>query len=477
MPDPVTPQSLFRDLGNTGRAAFRAALTRSMKSDGQPSPLAPEADAIYDALAPLGLTRLAAAMAWNERSNETNPADLQYYGRELHNAWAVKNPPPHQAARGLWRRYASYAAAAVDWGAYILGPTFADLATLGELIARYAPWADGNDPARYGRTAAAEIDALPRESEVGSRRSEDETSRAGEQSRRRAGEEVTDMTTTQRDIPARPTSDSRLPTPVLYDLRDDTHAARFGLSADERDRLMGKCYPGRNGRRPEVIVVHVQWGWTAGSLRHWLGTPASATVMVQGDGSLLRMIGEADAPWTNGDVANPDASARALMDRFGRDLNPVSLTVEAEDGRTTKINAAQTETILWQIRAWQRIYPWLTADRILGHYQINAATRATCGRYRDEIVRLLGAARPLPAPPTFAGLPAWLPPEFFPATFPLADPEGVVTKALIEWIAAHDRLPWFREKIDVAPGQNLWAFDLVTFLNDGEKVWLAGKMA
>jgi len=229
----------------------------------------------------------------------------------------------------------------------------------------------------------------------------------------------------------------------------------------------------------------VQWGWTSGSLRHWLGVAASATVMVQQDGSLLNVIREQDGPWTNGDVANPDAPARALMDRFGRDLNPVSLTIEAEDGRTTAINAAQTQTVLWQIREWQRAYPWLTADRILGHYQINAVARATCGRYRDEIVRLLGSS-PLAhrggrggqgGEGSFTGLPPWLPAEYFPATFPLADPGGVVTKALIAWIEANDRLPWFREKIDVAPGKNLWAFDLVTFLNDGDKVWIAGQTA
>lgn len=155
----VTPETPFRATGNTDRASFRAHLARSQS--GAPSPVAPEADAIYDVLAPLGLTRLGAAIAWIERSNETNPADLQYYGRDLHNLFAVKNPSAEQASKGVWRRYPSYAAAAADWGPYILGPIYQDLTTIAQLIARYAPWSDGNNPADYGRRAAQLIDALP----------------------------------------------------------------------------------------------------------------------------------------------------------------------------------------------------------------------------------------------------------------------------------------------------------------------------
>lgn len=155
----VTPNTPFRETGNTDRASFCAHLSRTQS--GTPSPVAPEADAIYDVLAPLGLTRLGAAIGWIERSNETNPADLQYYGRELHNLFAVKNPPAEQAAKGVWRRYPSYAAAAADWGSYILGPVYQDLKTIAELIGRYAPWSDGNNPDNYGRRAAELIQALP----------------------------------------------------------------------------------------------------------------------------------------------------------------------------------------------------------------------------------------------------------------------------------------------------------------------------
>lgn len=151
-PAPVTPATPFREAGNTGRAAFRAALARTIAG---PSPVAPEADAIYDVLAPLGLTRLAAGMAWIERRNETDPGGLAYYPRALHNLWAVKSPD------GDWRRFGSYTEAARQWGPYVLGPTYQDLTSIAEFIAFYAPWSDGNNPDAYGRQLAAEINGLP----------------------------------------------------------------------------------------------------------------------------------------------------------------------------------------------------------------------------------------------------------------------------------------------------------------------------
>ncbi|MGH8573188.1 MAG: hypothetical protein ACREX8_11535, partial [Gammaproteobacteria bacterium] len=43
-----------------------------------------------------------------------------------------------------------------------------------------------------------------------------------------------------------------------------------------------------DGRQPQAIGLHVQWGVTTGSLQHLLGVSASATVIVQRDGSLLK---------------------------------------------------------------------------------------------------------------------------------------------------------------------------------------------
>lgn len=273
-------------------------------------------------------------------------------------------------------------------------------------------------------------------------------------------------------------------TPKIYDLRNDTHAAQFGLAPWQRDQILQKKIDGRGGGRPEVIGLHVQWGNTPGSLGYWLGVAASATIALQSDGSILKIIPEADGPWTQGDVRGPDAQVRKLIQRYGPDPNVYSLTIEAEDHRTEDINDVQAQSIVWQIRQWWATYPWLAdadwRDRIVGHYQINSGPppegRERCGRYRDRIIKMLAAAVPAPQPlPGFVGLPPWLPADFFRAAFPLADPAGAVTKRLIAWIATTGRVPYFIEKIDVGAGRNIWRFDILTMLSDGAAVWIEGE--
>jgi hypothetical protein len=267
--------------------------------------------------------------------------------------------------------------------------------------------------------------------------------------------------------------------PVIYDLRHPTDAARFGLIWREAQVLGEKRIAHREGHRIEAIGLHIQWGHTTGSLRHWLGVAASATVMAQQDGSILRVIPEEHGPWTQGDVLQPDARASALLQRFGPDPNAYSLTIEAEDARTERINLAQARAICWQIRQWQRAYPQLAEgdweERIVGHYEINSVEKATCGRYRDDIVASLRAESTAPrAESEFAGLPSWLPAAALRAAFPLADPAGVVTRQVVEIAASSGLLPWFIAKVDLAPGANLWRFDRFTLLNDGHRVWREG---
>jgi hypothetical protein len=274
--------------------------------------------------------------------------------------------------------------------------------------------------------------------------------------------------------------------PTIYDLRHPPDAARFGLIWRESAMIRAKCNPARGGQRIEAIGLHIQWGHTAGSLRHWLGVAASATVMVQQDGSILRVIPEEHGPWTQGDVQQPDARAGALLQRFGPDPNVYSLTIEAEDARSERINPAQERAICWQIRQWQRAYPQLAGadweERIVGHYEINSVEKATCGRYRDAIVASLRAnpemASSAPrAASEFPGLPSWLPDAALRAAFPLADPAGAITRRVIELAASSGVIPWFIAKVDLAPGANLWRFDRFTLLNDGHRVWREGEDA
>ena len=269
--------------------------------------------------------------------------------------------------------------------------------------------------------------------------------------------------------------------PVIYDLRKDADAARFGLTPTERDYLLRRCISGRGGARIESIGLHVQDGYTKGSLDWWVhgkdsqGRPiaASSTILVQQDGSILRCIPERDGPWTQGDVKTPDARAQALLQRFGRDPNRWSLTIEAEDARTKKINAIQERAIVWQITAWQRAYPQLGgtdwANRLLGHYEINSVDKQQCGRYRDAIVTTLSAPitppplQPLPEQPRIGA-----PSGNVPTTLQIAFGRGAPWSQINRW----DRdFVTAGEKHDVTPSM-LKAMAVVE--SGGQMIWNLG---
>jgi hypothetical protein len=204
-----------------------------------------------------------------------------------------------------------------------------------------------------------------------------------------------------------------------------------------------------------VIVLHVQDGTTAGSLAHWLTVEASSTVMVQKDGSILRVVPETAGPWTNGEATVVSPRVEALMARFGRDLNPVSLTIEAEGRPGDAMPEPQLRAIVWQVRDWLRRYPWLTVERVLRHAEIDGQNRAHCpGPYYERVLAAL-AAPPAAAAPRFPGLP--VPEEILRRAFPLADPDGPVTRYYLgEWAAKglFPALAW-RE---AAEGWTYWSF-------------------
>ena len=221
--------------------------------------------------------------------------------------------------------------------------------------------------------------------------------------------------------------------PVIYDVRIDADAARFGLAPDERDILLSRSYPGRQGSLAAVIVLHIQEGVTAGSLDWWVhgpGVRASSTVLIQRDGSILRCIPEQDAPWTNGDVDAPDAQARRLMTQHGMlDLNPITLSIEAEGRSTATMPKLEFQAIVWQVRDWMTRYA-VPTDHILGHFQINSITRGQCGRYKPQVMSALGTVPP--PPETFPGL--TIPEAVFDKCWPTEippDPNGPFTQHII----------------------------------------------
>ena len=135
-------------------------------------------------------------------------------------------------------------------------------------------------------------------------------------------------------------------------------------------------YHNRNWAGIQGIVVHVQEGWNNGTKQHFRAVKASSTVLISRTGLIERLVPESKAPWTNGDVMNPDSQIRALMAKYGPDPNTWTLTIECE-GFTGGLpySEEQYQAILWQIREWRKKYGKVP---VLAHRQINSVTRTNC---------------------------------------------------------------------------------------------------
>lgn len=398
---PITADSEWRLTGDTDLSSFTKALSRSFMAGS--SPVVAEAGAVYEALRGHGLTRLGAAFLWHESKNGSwhcgsAPAGSPCIPKSNRNPFAMKNPG------GGWAVFDSYEDAAETWVDRLLSPNgpYRNAGTIGELIDVYAPGFE-NDVAKYRDVIVREINALP------------------------------EVTAGAPQPAANP-----WPKPTLYSL--DRDFARFGLTKWQADKILSHRFSDRGGVGIRALVLHIQEGTSASSLGWWASgnADASSNVMVQKDGSLLRIIPDLPgAPWTNGDTQRPSAKGRALIDAIGGgNPNLASLTIEAEGYTGDDMPEAQARSICWMLTEWMQRYDLGLSD-IYKHADFNSVTRANCpGKYWDKVMGMMKGEAPAPAPnpllPEWPGKPAWLDADLIPLLFPEADPNGKRTRA---WFA------------------------------------------
>lgn len=178
-------------------------------------------------------------------------------------------------------------------------------------------------------------------------------------------------------------------TPTIYNLATDY--ARFGLIESEAQRIIGNRFEWREGKTPQFIVCHIQAGTTKSSLDWWANGPgvqASATVMIQHDGSILKIIPEQHGPWTNGDDANPTPNGQRLVSLPGNS-NLYTLSIEAEGMSGIDTTTVQLDAIEWQVRKWMGDYD-LPLANVIQHADVNSVTRPNCaGAYYPIIMKRL----------------------------------------------------------------------------------------
>ena len=348
----VTGQTPWRELGDVPFGAFERELIAAR------SPIAPEARACWDTSRPHSALALAMSFVetrWGTYTCETAPAGAPCVPIGHRNALALKSG-------GRFVDFSEWFEGFWLWRGRLTDPAgpYADARTVADLIAVYAPASDGNDEARY----VAQVEAL--------------LARWG----------ITEGETM----------------PTTYDLARDADAARFGLTPAERGKLLGYRIENRAGYKPLVIIPHIQDGNTSSSLDWWVNgyvegrkVLASATVMIQRDGSILRVIPEGHGPWTNGDVKGPNAWGQKVAALGGGDPNRVSLTIEAEGRPWDQMPKAQFDSIVWQVADWQKRYGIPLAN-VGPHSAINSVDRANCGLYVPQVVKALAPA-PTPTEP------------------------------------------------------------------------------
>ncbi len=231
------------------------------------------------------------------------------------------------------------------------------------------------------------------------------------------------------------------PAPVIYDIARDADAARYSLTPAERDRLLKKCIPNRNGKQPKVVVLHIQDGVTAGSLDWWANNAqASSTVLINKDGSIVRCIPEQHGPWTNGDVSEPSAVGQRVVNSFGPYPNEYSLTAEVEGRPNDTMPEAQFQTICWQVWDWMDRHK-IDRSNVIRHADLNSVTRSFCpGPYYTRVMAAIAGGEYVSGD-NWKGRPEWLPPDLIKTLFPEAVPGGLRSQAWIAYAANTGRAP------------------------------------
>jgi hypothetical protein len=176
------------------------------------------------------------------------------------------------------------------------------------------------------------------------------------------------------------------------------HVAQSGYAAVERR------YIGRMGFNPKIIVLHIQEGSNWGSWQHFHVVKASSTVLIGKTGEIWRLVPESDGPWTNGDVMNPSALGWEVINKWGADPNPYSLTIETEGFTGNPIPEAQLKAVVWQIHDWMTKYG-IPLRYVLRHADINSVSRPNCpgnAYYNQVIDALKSLQEPTPPAPVYA---------------------------------------------------------------------------
>jgi len=357
----ITADSRWRTLGNVSRERWR----QQLETAG--SPIAAEWETAYEAAYPH--TALALAMMEVESRHAT-----RFNRNDSRNKNPLNLRPPGQDG---YLAFATYADAIRAWRDRITDPTYRGgvydkTVSILELVERYAPGFDNNDPSAYAAIVAARVTAWL-------------STESGAPERNDGG-------------------NAQMSAPVIYDLMRDY--ARFGISQEDAATVRGYRFENRTWGgvkgSADYLLFHIQDGTTPSSLDWWANgyvngvkVTASSHYMVQRDGSILVVIPEQHAAWTNGDDNRPTPAGAPLVALPGN-TNLWTITIEAE-GRPSDPPTnypAQMDALEWLACDIMARNPnCAKRGHQLRHADVNSVTRPNCpGAYYLPIMARIADA-------------------------------------------------------------------------------------
>lgn len=169
------------------------------------------------------------------------------------------------------------------------------------------------------------------------------------------------------------------------DQADEPITGRTPLALTIHDNLTPVNYTtGRGGHRVTALVMHITDGETAAGAIGWFHSPASkvsAHYVVDREGTITRVVAEANTAWANGVLNDPNLANPIVVGWVRDGVNPNSETISVEavgkpnQGWTTK-QLAVVDVLNRDIAARWGIS--INAHTVMGHRDLDHVNRARC---------------------------------------------------------------------------------------------------
>ena len=152
-------------------------------------------------------------------------------------------------------------------------------------------------------------------------------------------------------------------------------------------KLVPNFKKGRDGYKPEIVVIHIADGSLFGSYQEFLAKEKSSHYIVGRKGEVWQFVREEDTAWANGIVNKP--TAEEVKIRSGINPNLYSISIEHEDLIYADILDIQYQTtaelVFGICKRWS--IP-LDRQHIIGHNEINSNKRCPENISIDRIITL-----------------------------------------------------------------------------------------